>query len=74
MANVLIESKGKLISLKNDIKGFISLQEADNFYEFNCRGKKLNFRIKNNHLYNFGFNKDVVLPKLFFMQLAEISP
>ena len=43
MANVIVESKGKVLSLKDDITGVISLQEGDNIYEANYKGKKLKF-------------------------------
>ena len=47
MANVIVESKGNVTSLKDDITGVISLQEGDNIYEANYKGKQLKFEINN---------------------------
>ena len=52
MANVIVESKGNVISFKDDITGIISLQVGDNIYEANYKGKNLKFN--NNNLLFLG--------------------
>ena len=52
MANVIVESKGNVISFKDDISGIISLQVGDNIYEANYKGKNLKFN--NNNLLFLG--------------------
>ena len=81
MANVIVESKGNVISFKDDITGIISLLVGDNIYEANYKGKNLKFN--NNNLLFLGadnfldskleyFHFNSSLPVIKFLEISDL--